>query len=107
MSETLFRINWGDGDDSFVIAPDEATAISRMPDGKDMVNYVVRLDALYRMIYKAGQREVVEWVEKEFGYYTEDGLTRIIIDDDGYFGHQGNIGKWQAYSEGIEKEGTG
>jgi len=60
--ETLFHINWGDGDTFFVIAPDEKTAIKRMPDGKEMVNYVVKLDAIYEMIFRAGIREVVEWI---------------------------------------------
>ena len=60
--DTLFHINWGDGDNSYVVAPDQATAIERMSDGKDMVNYVVRLDTLYALIFKAGMREVVELV---------------------------------------------
>jgi len=68
MKDTLFHINWGDGDTTFVIAPDEQTAIERMPDGKDMVNYVVKLDILYQKIFKAGIREVVEWM---MGNYPE------------------------------------
>jgi len=60
--ETLFHIMWGDGDNTFVIAPDKQTAISRMPEGKDMVRSVVKLDELYKMIFKVGIREVVEWI---------------------------------------------
>ena len=52
--DTLFHINWGDGDNFFVIAPDEATAKERMPDGRDMVNTIVSLDHLYNLIFNAG-----------------------------------------------------
>ena len=69
MKDTLFHISWGDGDDTFVLAPDKETAIERMPDGKDMVNSIVRLDALYGMIYKAGYeqrgKEIADWLDKE------------------------------------------
>ena len=58
--ESLWHIEWGDGDTSFVIAPDEKTAISRMPDGKGMINSIVKLDALYQMILKAGIKEEEE-----------------------------------------------
>lgn len=51
---TLFHINWGDGDDAFVIAPDKETAISKV---EGMVNSVVQLDALYNMIYEQGKRD--------------------------------------------------
>jgi len=85
--DTLWHINWGDGDNFYVIAPDKETAISRMLDGKDMVNSVAKLDHLYSLIFKAGynqslqdhkhewddnyykgkqvgRKEVVEWVEE-------------------------------------------
>ena len=52
--DTLFHINWGDGDNCYCIAPDKATAIKRMPEGRGMVNYVVQLDHLYQLICKAG-----------------------------------------------------
>ena len=61
---TLFHIDWGDGDTTFIIAPDEQAVRERMPDGKDMVNYVVRLDNLYQRIFRAGIREVVEWIHE-------------------------------------------
>lgn len=60
--DTLFHINWGDGDNCYIIAPDRETAISKMEEGRLMVNYVVKLDNLYQMILKAGIREVVEWI---------------------------------------------
>ncbi len=47
---TLWHINWGDGDEFFILAPDKETALSMMPDGKDMVNYVTNLDGLYQLI---------------------------------------------------------
>lgn len=65
--DTLFHINWGDEDNFYVVAPDEKTAIERMPDGKDMVNYIVRLDLLYQMILQEGIKEVVEFIQEE-GY---------------------------------------
>ena len=83
-SDTLWHIEWGDGENTFVIAPDKEAAIEKMPDGKDLVNSVVKLDGLYNMIFKAGydkclaiteknyllgkkhgRREVGEWVEKK------------------------------------------
>ena len=60
MTDTLWHINWGDGDNCYTVAPDKETAISRMPHGRDMVNYVVQLDHLYQMIYKAGQRGAIK-----------------------------------------------
>ncbi len=56
--DTLWYINWGDGDNTFVVAPDKETAKSRMVAGKGMVNYVVELDAIYQSIFKAGQESV-------------------------------------------------
>ena len=63
--DTLWHVNFGDNDNSFVIAPDEETARERMPDGKDMVNYAVRMDALYQQIFKAGMKEVVDLIDTE------------------------------------------
>lgn len=64
MKDSLYHIEWGDGDHLFVIAPDKEMAIEGMPDGKDMVKSVTRLDALYEMIKQEGQREVAEWMNK-------------------------------------------
>jgi len=63
--DTLFHINWGDGDTTFVIAKDKEDAQNKMGDGKDMVNYIVQLDRLYGLIFKAGIKEVAEWIEKD------------------------------------------
>jgi len=79
--ETLFHINWGDGDTSFVIAPDEETAKDRMSDGKDMVNYIVKLDSLYQRIFKAGIKEVVEWVEQNRYQRTRKESLRVWNED--------------------------
>ena len=62
---TLFHINWGDGDNSYIVASNETEAIKKMPDGKDMVNYVVQLDALYNLIYEQGRRDVLDKMELE------------------------------------------
>ncbi len=67
VKDTLFHINWGDGDTCFVIAPDEDIAKERMPEGKGMVNYIVKLDSLYQMIFLTGIKEVVEWIENHGG----------------------------------------
>jgi len=56
--ETLFHIEWGDGDHSFIIAPDGATAVERMTDGKDTVRSVTNLAELHKMIFKAGEMEM-------------------------------------------------
>jgi len=84
--DTLFHINWGDGDDTFVIAPDEKTAKMRMRDGRDMVNYIVRLDSLYQMIFKAGIREVVEWIKSgmtwiDWEWEDSKGMWELYIDE--------------------------
>lgn len=67
--DTLWHINWGDGATTFVIAPDKETAIRQLGDGKDMVNSIVCLAAIYSIIkgagHRAGRREVVEWVDSE------------------------------------------
>jgi len=60
--DTLWHINWGDGDNSFIIAPDEKTAIERIPEGVGYANFIVRLDSVYQQIFKAGRKEVVEWI---------------------------------------------
>lgn len=101
VKDTLFHINWDDGDNFFVVAPDEKTAIEKMPDGKDMVNYVVKLDSLYQMIFKAGEeyaitkegheaisflhgyqegkqegiKEVVDWLAIRWTQYEENALA--------------------------------
>jgi len=55
---------------------------------------------------KAGRREVVEWIEKNFGYFIDEGLAKIIIDDGGYFGCEGSVAKWQSKLKewGIKQE---
>ena len=57
--DTLWHVNFGDNDNSFVIAPDKETARERMGEGKEMVNYVVNLDALYQQIFKAGHKNML------------------------------------------------
>jgi hypothetical protein len=82
--ETLFHIDWGDGDTTFVIAKNKKDAISKIPDGKDMVNYIMRLDGIYSMIYKAGITEAVEFIlrcknenqyDEHWGDYSIDDET--------------------------------
>ena len=102
--DTLWRINWGDNDSAYIIAPDKKTAEERMEEGKEMVNYAVRMDALYQQIFKLGIQEAVEWIEKEFGYFTDGGLEKIIIDDGGYYGKEGSIKKYQAKLEEWREE---
>ena len=64
---TLWHVNFGDNDNYFVIAPDIETAEERMEEGKEMVNYAVRMDALYQQIFKLGIKEAVvdfaKWFE--------------------------------------------
>jgi len=43
-----------------------------------------------------GRKEVVGWIEKEFGYFIDEGLAKIIVDDGGYYGEEGSIKKYQA-----------
>ena len=85
--KTLWHINWGDGDDFYVVALTKEAAINAMPEGKDMVNYVVKLDSVATALYKAGQdsrlKEVKEWIEE----HRED---KDALD------------KWQAFLKGLE-----
>ena len=86
---TLFYINWGDGDDTYIIAPSEKTALDNMPNGKDMVNYIVKLDSLYQIIFEAGRKEVVKWIE----HNTSMGISNIRIFD--------NEKDWHKFKEGL------
>lgn len=79
--DTLFHINWGDGDDFYIVAPDEETAKERMPDGRDMVNYIVRLDAVYDMIHKAGIRKATETLHILFDRLFPPPLSDFIGRD--------------------------
>jgi len=53
------------------------------------------MDSMCRRERQAARMEVVKWVEKQFGYFTDEGLAKIIIDDGGYYGQPGSIKKWQ------------
>ena len=70
--DTLFHIEWGDGDHVFIIAPTKEEAIGRITDGKDMIRSVVELKHLYNLIYQAGvadtQRGIGEWLERKYHY---------------------------------------
>ena len=56
-TDTLWHIGWGDGDNCYIVAPDEKMAKKRMGECKSMVNYIVRLDCLYQKILRAGVNE--------------------------------------------------
>ena len=47
-------------------------------------------------------RQIMEWIEKEFGYFTDKGLEKIVIDDYGYYGREGSMAKWQELKADIE-----
>jgi hypothetical protein len=96
---TLWHINWGDGDDFYIVAPDKETAIKGMPEGKDMINYMVRLDCVAHTLYKTGResmlKEVKEWVNHylmlpELPELREDNFQKVFIP------------QWQAFLK--EKE---
>lgn len=91
--ESLFHIEWGDGDNSFVIAPDIKTARERFSEGQGFINSIVDLSAIYNLIFKAGQRDVVDNIQREGctayvfeGTYTYDTKRdNVIILDLGDF----------------------
>lgn len=70
MSEKLYHINWGDGDNSYIFAGTKEEAIERMSDGKDMVNYVVQLNAVLKYAHQAVAEEIRKELEKEYGWLT-------------------------------------
>ena len=74
--DTLFHIKWGDGDNFYIIAPDEKTARAKMPDGRDMVNSVTRLDGLYSRIFKAGHRHGIS--EKNYLEGIATGRKEVV-----------------------------
>jgi len=80
--DTLWHINWGDGDNTYVLAPDEKTAKGMMPEGEDMVNYMAKMDSLDNIIFKAGKlegrREVVDFIgEEPFEHNYDMGGHRV------------------------------
>ena len=93
--KTLWHINWGDGDDFYVVALTKEAAINAMPEGKDMVNYVVKLDSVATALYKAGQdsrlKEVKEWLDGRLGI-SQAGILTTNID----------FIEWQAFLKGLE-----
>jgi len=62
-------------------------------EGKKLMEHISQLLDQSRQI---GRYEVANFVEKEFGYFTDEGLAKIIVDDGGYYGREGSIAKWQA-----------
>ena len=56
---------------------------------------LAQLAAMTAECEQRGTKKVVEWIEKEFGYFTDDGLAKIIVDDGGYYGRPNSIAKWQ------------
>ncbi len=83
MKESLFHINWGDGDNCFIIAADENTARGGMSDGRDMVNFIVRLDAVYKMIFEAGQKQererIIQWGIEPCPHWAEGSTKEVGI----------------------------
>lgn len=60
---------------------------------EELCRYVAEAQA--EISFKAGRREVVEWIEKEYGWYY-DGLEKIIIENGGYYGQDGDVAKYKA-----------
>jgi len=81
MANTLWHIDWGDGDTYFIVAPDKETAISRMPDGQGMVNHVVKLDHIYQCIFKAGAKEARARAVAIVDHYMANGYYEAPWDD--------------------------
>ena len=40
--------------------------------------------------------KIFEEIEKRFGYFSDRGLEKIIIDDGGYYGKPGSLKKYEA-----------
>ena len=88
--ETLWHINWGDGDNAFVLAPNESVARERLPESKDRVNFIVRLDSLYQIIFKAGKQAGIREAIDTYTPYvealeSENGALRLglLMSTDG------------------------
>ena len=75
--DTLWHINWGDGDNFYILALDEEAAIKAMPDGQGMVNYAIRLDSVAAEIFKAGIKEAVEWIKQYHGLDFEEAKAKL------------------------------
>ncbi len=58
--DKLFHIEWGDGDNSFVLAKDDVEAREKMGDVKDMITMVVELPAVFQSIYNVGYTRAIE-----------------------------------------------
>ena len=96
--DTLWRINWGDGDNAYIVAPDIETAKERMAASKEMVNYVVKLDYIYQEIFNAGMAKCAEthfkpdWEIKaqDVKDASEEGFKAGIKED------RKEVGEWLA-----------
>ncbi len=97
--DKLFHIEWGDDDNSFVLAQDDVEAREKMGDIRDMIRTVCELPSVFQEIFELGKGAERERIEKEFiwgqvPYLAEDGTIkewtmRCISDKD-----------WQALREG-------
>ncbi len=92
MKDTLWHIDWGDGDTNFVIASSKKKAIAKMRDGKDMANFVVKLDYLYNFIFKAGEEKARGNILAKLRQPRTDTILRAYFDG----------GKQQGIKEVVE-----
>ncbi len=53
--DKLFHIEWGDDDNSFVLAQDDVEAREKMGDIRDMIRTVCELPSVFQEIFELGK----------------------------------------------------
>ena len=47
------------------------------------------------------REEIKKELEEKFGYFLDNGeLAKLIVDDGGYYGHEGSLKEWKDYWRG-------
>ncbi len=83
--DKLFHIVWGDGDNAFVLAPDESAAQAEMGDIRDMIRTVCELPSVFQEIFELGEgaerKRILGNADKNVSHYeiTKNGIRKKMV----------------------------